>query len=62
MTHCARCGADLSADAHVECTQRLELEPPRFCTMCGRRMVVQVTPTSWTATCSVHGELSGGFS
>ena len=32
------------------------LEPPRFCPDCGRRMVVQVTPTGWTARCSRHGE------
>jgi ribosomal protein S18 acetylase RimI-like enzyme len=31
------------------------LEPPRICGACGRRMVVQVTPTGWTARCSVHG-------
>jgi len=54
--HCARCGKDIAVGAHDECRQRLELEPPRFCSKCGRRMVVQVTPTSWTARCSAHGE------
>ena len=34
---------------------RLELEPPRFCTQCHRRMVVQVIPRTWTATCVEHG-------
>jgi hypothetical protein len=33
----------------------LTLEPPRFCTVCGRRMVVQVTPAGWTARCVEHG-------
>lgn len=35
----------------------LGLEAPRFCQLCGRRMVVQVTPTGWTARCSRHGLL-----
>ena len=35
----------------------LALEPPRFCDRCGRRMVVQVTPLGWQATCSRHGVL-----
>jgi hypothetical protein len=34
------------------------LEPPRFCAECGRRMVVQVTPLRWTATCSRHGSMT----
>lgn len=33
----------------------LGLEPPRFCADCGRRMVVQVRPDGWRATCSRHG-------
>ena len=33
----------------------LELEPPRYCSECGRRMVVQVTPDRWTARCAAHG-------
>ena len=37
---------------------KLRFEPPRFCAQCDRRMVVQVTPTSWTARCVEHGELS----
>jgi len=35
-----------------------ELEPPRYCTHCRRRMVVQVTPVGWTARCVEHGELT----
>lgn len=34
------------------------LEPPRWCTRCRRRMVVQVHPTGWTARCSVHGTVT----
>lgn len=32
-----------------------DLEPPRYCVHCKRRMKVQVTPGRWSATCSVHG-------
>ncbi len=35
-----------------------ELEPPRRCAHCDRRMVVQVLPLGWTARCSRHGEIS----
>lgn len=31
------------------------LEPPRFCTRCGRRMIVQIAPDGWWARCSRHG-------
>ena len=41
----------------VPAAARLGLEPPRFCAECGRRMVVQVRPDGWSATCSRHGEL-----
>lgn len=36
---------------------QIGLEPPRFCQICGRRMVVQVLPHGWVAHCSRHGEL-----
>ncbi len=35
----------------------LGLEPPRFCSGCGRRMVVQVRPDGWWAECSRHGRV-----
>jgi len=34
---------------------QLGLEPPRFCTQCGRRMIVQIAPDGWWARCSRHG-------
>ena len=40
---------------HARCARRAELEPPRWCVHCRRRMVVQVTPGAWTATCVQHG-------
>lgn len=52
---CAQCGKPAGALPHDRCATRLELEPPRYCTECARRMVVQVVPTGWTARCSEHG-------
>ena len=31
------------------------LEAPRYCQICGRRMVVQIVPHGWSARCSRHG-------
>jgi hypothetical protein len=53
--YCERCGRPLAAGDHAACERALELEPPRYCARCHRRMVVQVTPRGWTATCSEHG-------
>jgi hypothetical protein len=55
-TSCGHCGLLLTEGAHDACGQRLELEPPRYCPRCRRRMVVQVTPDHWTARCAEHGE------
>jgi len=54
-TYCGHCGLSLAGRAHEVCARRLELEPPRYCSECGRRMVVQVTPNRWTARCAAHG-------
>ncbi|MCU1588437.1 MAG: putative acetyltransferase [Frankiales bacterium] len=54
LTVCALCGEPGVHPAHIAA---LELEPPRYCVQCGRRMVVQVHPTGWTATCVEHGLL-----
>lgn len=55
--HCVWCGRDLAADpeSHARCRRFAAIQPPRFCGICARRMVVQVTPAGWTATCSRHG-------
>ena len=45
-----------SRGVHPACQAQRAYEPPRFCPQCARRMVVQVTPTGWTARCSRHGE------
>ena len=60
-TYCARCGDASGHPDHTACDAALVLEPPRYCTTCRRRMVVQVVPSGWTARCSEHGELHGGF-
>lgn len=52
---CGWCGADLEPLGHEACRRAGELDPPRYCAWCRRRMVVQVTPTGWTARCSEHG-------
>jgi hypothetical protein len=58
MTYCDRCGEPL-LDGHPNCARARELEPPRYCSQCRRRMVVQVTPSGWTARCVEHGEQRG---
>ncbi|MGN6473435.1 MAG: biotin synthase auxiliary protein BsaP [Mycobacteriales bacterium] len=60
MQHCTGCGRPAAAGDHERCLLRRAYEPPRFCEQCGRRMVVKVTPTSYLATCSVHGDVSPG--
>jgi len=63
---CAHCGSakrgrpdgsrpDRWPGEHGKCRAALAMEPPRYCRACGRRLIVQVTPTSWRSTCSRHG-------
>ena len=69
LTYCGHCGEPLMKDCgepqmkdsgeHPDCERRLELEPPRYCTQCRRRMVVQVHPTGWSARCVEHGIVTG---
>jgi len=56
--YCDRCGEPASTGDHSACAAARALEPPRYCGQCRRRMVVQVTPTGWTARCSAHGVLT----
>jgi hypothetical protein len=53
--YCDQCGRLAEEPAHERCGVARQLEPPRYCADCGRRMVVQVTPLDWTARCSRHG-------
>lgn len=57
--YCDRCGEPADVGDHHACEAARALEPPRYCAQCRRRMVVQVVPTGWTATCVEHGTLSG---
>jgi ribosomal protein S18 acetylase RimI-like enzyme len=52
---CDQCGTELAPEGHERCRRAAALEPPRYCPHCRRRMVVQVTPTGWTARCVEHG-------
>jgi hypothetical protein len=59
LAFCDRCGKERTADAdHDRCDSAREFEPPRFCSQCGRRLVVQVVPRGWTARCSQHGTIA----
>jgi hypothetical protein len=54
-TYCGRCGDDVESRTHQACLDALQLEPPRYCALCRRRMTVQVTPDGWSARCVEHG-------
>jgi ribosomal protein S18 acetylase RimI-like enzyme len=56
---CGHCGEELTPEGHAACRRMADLDPPRYCAHCRRRMVVQVTPTGWTARCVEHGTRSG---
>ncbi|HVF53808.1 MAG TPA: hypothetical protein VNC78_09425 [Actinomycetota bacterium] len=49
---CVKCGSDSSA-CPGNC--RSDLDPPRFCEECGKKLFVVVTPTSVNAFCKTHG-------
>ena len=57
VPYCGHCGEPL-ATPHERCAARLELEPPRYCPECRRRLIVQVLPTGFEARCSAHGALA----
>jgi ribosomal protein S18 acetylase RimI-like enzyme len=56
---CGQCGLELTAEGHAACRNAAALDPPRYCGHCRRRMVVQVTPTGWSARCVEHGLRAG---
>lgn len=56
---CGHCGEELTPEGHAACRRMAELDPPRYCPHCRRRMVVQVTPTGWSARCVEHGTRTG---
>ncbi len=54
---CDRCGVAATEGTHDACRSARELEPPRFCSGCRRRMKVQILPAGWSAVCVEHGEI-----
>ena len=56
---CDRCGSPTDDNDHSACASARALEPPRHCPQCRRRLIVQVTPSGWTARCTLHGNLDG---
>ncbi|HEX2131775.1 MAG TPA: hypothetical protein VHH15_09440 [Actinophytocola sp.] len=57
--YCVHCGRPPEEGDHTRCRgARGAIDPPRFCPECARRMVVQVTPSGWSARCSRHGDRS----
>ena len=58
VKHCAGCGRPVDSGDHSPCEARQRAtDPPRFCTDCGRKLVVQVLPTTWRAHCVKCGEV-----
>jgi ribosomal protein S18 acetylase RimI-like enzyme len=55
LAFCEHCGEPGRHDGR----HRADLEPPRYCGQCRRRMVVQVHPTGWSARCVEHGTVTG---
>ncbi|MEJ7706313.1 MAG: hypothetical protein WKF82_02925 [Nocardioidaceae bacterium] len=55
--YCDHCGKALRDIDHGPCAERRRLEPPRYCSVCARRLVVQVVPRGWSARCSAHGAI-----
>lgn len=56
---CGQCGQELTPEGHAACRRAADLDPPRYCAHCRRRMVVQVMPTGWTSRCVEHGTREG---
>ncbi|WP_307810861.1 hypothetical protein [Tomitella cavernea] len=55
-------GAEIESGAEAQDAGLAErvagcLQPPRYCGVCARRMVVQVRPDGWWAQCSRHGRV-----
>jgi hypothetical protein len=58
VSYCAGCGRPAAGDDHSACERRQQAtDPPRYCTICGRKLVVQVLPVSWRAECVKCGKL-----
>ncbi|KXB56178.1 hypothetical protein HMPREF3227_02607 [Corynebacterium sp. CMW7794] len=54
-------GEPFAEVTHLHPAAAAGLDVPRYCQLCGRRMVVQVRPDGWSARCSRHGELDSDW-
>jgi len=54
-TYCTGCGRE-EADCPGGCSP--ELDPPRHCPRCGRRLAVTIVPTGVQACCRDHGTVA----
>ncbi len=54
-------GEPSGSAAHLHPAAAAGLDVPRYCQLCGRRMVVQVRPDGWNAWCARHGELDSDW-
>lgn len=54
---CTGCGRS-AEDCPGDC--RRELDPPRFCPACGKKLFAQVTPQGYSARCKTHGTFDLG--
>lgn len=48
---CGACGKPLDDSDHDDCRRRLVLDPPRWCSVCGFRLDVQVFPDGYRSSC-----------
>lgn len=56
-----RVGEDGTFHVALSPSARAGLEAPRYCQICGRRIVVQVRPDGWEAFCSRHGAVDSKY-
>lgn len=54
-------GKPFAEAAHLHPAAAAGLDVPRYCQICGRRMIVRVRPDGWLAKCSRHGELDSDW-
>lgn len=52
--HCTSCGKPSTICGG--CGR--ELDPPRFCAVCGTRLAVRVSPNGYVGRCKHHGEVA----
>jgi predicted amidophosphoribosyltransferase len=58
--YCDDCGRPVTENRHERCRDRRQrTDPPRFCTICGRKLAVQVHPLGFTARCVKCGPVGG---